>query len=131
LANTVDELFPIMRDIKVTHRWGGPLGITRDWCPYVRFDPTTGFGSAGGYVGDGVATSALAGHTLAELICGQTTERTQSWWVNRPIRKWEREPARWLGISAGLALPEMIDEAEQGNGSAPLRSRLLNRLTGH
>jgi glycine/D-amino acid oxidase-like deaminating enzyme len=131
LANTVDELFPIMRDIKVTHRWGGPLGITRDWCPYVRFDPTTGFGSAGGYVGDGVATSALAGHTLAELICGQMTERTQSWWVNRPIRKWEREPARWLGISAGLALPEMIDEAEQGNGSAPLRSRLLNRLTGH
>ncbi len=130
LGNAVDELFPIMREIKVTHRWGGPLGVARDWCPFVRFDAKTGFASAGGYVGDGVATSELAGRTLAELIDG-TNATTRRWWVNRPLRRWEPEPLRWLGISAGLALPEMIDEAERFDGSAPIRGRLLDRLTGH
>jgi glycine/D-amino acid oxidase-like deaminating enzyme len=131
LANAVDELFPMMRDVEVTHRWGGPLGIARDWCPFVRFDRANGFGAAGGYVGDGVATSALAGRTLAELIVGRSTPLTKSWWVNRPTRKWEPEPFRWLGISAGLALPEMIDEIERDGGSAPRRLRFLSRLTGH
>jgi glycine/D-amino acid oxidase-like deaminating enzyme len=139
LANAVDELFPLMRDVEVTHRWGGPLGIARDWCPFVRFDRATGFGTAGGYVGDGVATSALAGRTLAELIGehnaehngGQGTPLTNSWWVNRPVKRWEREPFRWLGISAGLALPEMIDEIERDGGTAPRRARYLSRLTGH
>ncbi len=131
LANAVDELFPMMRDVAVTHRWGGPLGITRDWCPFVRFDQARGFGAAGGYVGDGVATSALAGRTLADLIVGRSTPLTNSWWVNRPTRRWEPEPFRWLGISAGLALPEMIDEAERDGGSAPRRLRFLDRLTGY
>jgi glycine/D-amino acid oxidase-like deaminating enzyme len=131
LANAVDELFPLMRDVEVTHRWGGPLAITRDWCPFVRFDRATGFGTAGGYVGDGVATSALAGQTLAELIAGRNTPHTNSWWVNRPIKRWEREPFRWLGISAGLALPEMIDEVERDGGTAPRRAKFLSRLTGH
>jgi glycine/D-amino acid oxidase-like deaminating enzyme len=131
LAQAVDDLFPMMADVEVTHRWGGPLGIARDWCPFVRFDPVTGSASAGGYVGDGVATSALAGKTLAELIGRQSTERTTSWWVNRPVKRWEPEPFRWLGISAGLALPEMIDEIERDGGSAPRRLSFLSRLTGH
>lgn len=130
LCNVVDELFPIMSEIAVTHRWGGPLGVTRDWCPFVRFDPATGLASAGGYVGDGVATSALAGKTLAALIEGSRSD-PDDWWINRPTRRWEPEPLRWLGISAGLALPEMIDEAERFDGNAQRRTRILDRLTGH
>ena len=39
----------------ITHAWGGPLGIPRDWCASVGLDRATGLGWAGGYVGDGVA----------------------------------------------------------------------------
>ena len=59
------ELFPALADIPVTHAWGGPIGIARDWCASVGLDSATGLGWAGGYVGDGLSTTNLAGRTLA------------------------------------------------------------------
>src|SRR5690606_24097272 len=55
LARLLVELFPQLKGAGITHRWGGPLGVPRDWRPSVSFDPASGFGFAGGYVGDGVA----------------------------------------------------------------------------
>ena len=46
------------------------------------YDRATGLGWAGGYVGDGVATTNLAGRTLADLITGRDTELTVLPWVN-------------------------------------------------
>ena len=70
LASLVD-LFPVLRGVRVTHAWGGPLGVPRDWCASVGLDPSTGLAWAGGYVGDGVATANLAGRTLRDLVLGQ------------------------------------------------------------
>ena len=69
LRRILDELFPHL-DGGVTHTWGGPLGIARDWCASVGLDRATGLAWAGGYVGDGVTTTNLAGRTLADLITG-------------------------------------------------------------
>ena len=44
---------------------------------------------AGGYVGDGVATTNLAGRTLADLLTGQETELTGLAWVDHHSRRWE------------------------------------------
>ena len=71
----------MLGDVEVTHAWGGPLGIPRDWCASVGLDPATGLGWAGGYVGDGVSTTNLAGRTLADLVLGQDTELTRLPWV--------------------------------------------------
>jgi len=65
LQTTLAELFPVLRDVPITHRWGGPLGVTRDWHASVGLDRTTGIAWAGGYVGDGVSTTNLAGRTLS------------------------------------------------------------------
>ena len=46
------------------HAWGGALGIPRDWVASVGLDRDTGLAWAGGYVGDGVGTTNLAGRTL-------------------------------------------------------------------
>ena len=62
------ELFPAARDAAITHRWGGPLGVPRDWFSSVGLDRSEGIAWAGGYVGDGVSTTNLAGRTLADLI---------------------------------------------------------------
>ena len=70
LERTLHELFPVLRGTGITHRWGGPLGIARDWHASVGLDRTTGLAWAGGYVGDGVSTTNLAGRTLADLITG-------------------------------------------------------------
>ena len=81
LRQALVELFPALADAAITHRWGGPLGIARDWFPSVGLDRATGLAWAGGYVGDGVSTTNLAGRTLCDLILRRTTERTALPWV--------------------------------------------------
>lgn len=98
VEETLVDLFPALAGAKITHRWGGVLGAPRNFTPSVNFDRTTGMADAGGYVGEGVAPSNLAGATLADLIVGAETERTTLPWVNRPSRKWEPEPLRFLGV---------------------------------
>ncbi|OLB76586.1 MAG: FAD-dependent oxidoreductase [Actinobacteria bacterium 13_2_20CM_2_71_6] len=87
-------------DLPIAHAWGGPLGVPRDWMPSVGL--RDGLGWAGGYVGDGVAASNLAGRTLAGLILGADSELTRLPWVGHRSRRWEPEPLRWLGINAAL-----------------------------
>jgi len=131
LRETLVDLFPALAPYAVTHRWGGPLGIARDWHASVRYDPATGLGSAGGYVGDGVATTNLAGRTLADLVTGRRTDLTALPWVNHRSRRWEPEPLRWLGINAGLRLASAADADERRSGRASRIGPVLARLTGH
>jgi glycine/D-amino acid oxidase-like deaminating enzyme len=105
LRRTLTELFGI--DPPIAYRWGGPLGIPRDWMPSVGL--RDGLAWAGGYVGDGVAAANLGGRTLADLISGTESERTALPWVNHRSRRWEPEPARWLGINVGLRATALLD----------------------
>ena len=103
LRRTLAELFPALGDdVRVTHAWGGPIGVPRDWCASVGLDRATGIGWAGGYVGDGVSTTNLAGRTLADLVTGADSEITRLPWVDHRSPRWEPEPLRWLGVNAGL-----------------------------
>ena len=85
LRETLVEMFPVLRDVAVTHTWGGNLGVPRDWFPSVGFEPATGLAWAGGYVGDGVATAHLAGRTVADLVLRRDTARTEAR-TGRPSR---------------------------------------------
>jgi glycine/D-amino acid oxidase-like deaminating enzyme len=116
LARVLVELFPQIEGYGITHRWGGPLGVSRDWRPSVTVDHAKGIAWAGGYVGDGVNTAHLAGQTLAELITRVDTERTSLPWINHRWPKWEPEPLRWIGINAGLALARAADRTEERTG---------------
>jgi glycine/D-amino acid oxidase-like deaminating enzyme len=116
LHDTIADMFPVLRDVRVTHRWGGPLGIARDWHAGVGFDPATGLGWAGGYVGDGVSTTNLAGRTLADLITAKDSDLTRLPWVGHHGRRWEPEPLRWLGVNAGLHAMTWADRAEHRSG---------------
>jgi glycine/D-amino acid oxidase-like deaminating enzyme len=116
LRDTVRELFPQLADVRFTHAWGGPLGIARDWSASVGLDRTTGLAWAGGYVGDGVGTSNLAGRTLADLVLGRETALTSLPWVGHRSRRWEPEPLRWLGINAGLHAMRLADAEERRTG---------------
>ena len=118
LRATLTDLFPELRGAAFTHAWGGPLGIPRDWHAGVGLDRGTGLAWAGGYVGDGVGTSNLAGRTLADLILGRDTELTRLPWVGHRSRRWEPEPLRWLGINAGLRGMTAADGEERLTGRA-------------
>jgi glycine/D-amino acid oxidase-like deaminating enzyme len=131
LRATVTDLFPALRGAAFTHAWGGPLGIPRDWHAGVGLDAATGVAWAGGYVGDGVGTSNLAGRTLADLITGRDTELTRLPWVGHRSRPWEPEPLRWLGINAGLRAMTAADGEERLTRRPSIGARLLAPLLGH
>ena len=84
----------------------------RDWYSSVGFDRATGMGWAGGYVGDGVCTTNLAGRTLADLVLGRDTDITHLPWVGHVSPQWEPEPLRWLGINGTRMLVTSLDRAE-------------------
>ncbi|GAA4585597.1 hypothetical protein GCM10023107_01210 [Actinoplanes octamycinicus] len=86
LRHTVQELFGI--EVAVAARWGGPLGIPRDWMPSVGL--RDGVAWAGGYVGDGVAATNLAGRTLTDLILGRESDLTRLPWVGHRSRAGNR-----------------------------------------
>jgi len=130
LRRTLVDLFPALSDAAVTHRWGGPLGITRDWWSSVGMDPATRMAWAGGYVGDGLSTTNLAGRTLRDLVIGDATELTGLPWVNHRSRRWEPEPLRFVGINAGLRLAGTADRAEARKGRETWHARALGRLVG-
>jgi glycine/D-amino acid oxidase-like deaminating enzyme len=130
LRRTLGELFPALGDVTVTHAWGGPLGIARDWCASAGLDRATGLGWAGGYVGDGLATTNLAGRTLADLILRTDSDLTRLPWVNHQSRPWETEPLRWLGINAGLHTMGWADRAEGRSGRPSRAAQVMGRFLG-
>ena len=130
LRRTLGELFPALGDVAITHTWGGPLGIPRDWCASAGLDPDTGLGWAGGYVGDGLATTNLAGRTLADLVLGTGSDLTRLPWVNHRSPDWEAEPLRWLGINAGLHTMAWADRAEGRTGRSSRAAQVMGRFLG-
>jgi glycine/D-amino acid oxidase-like deaminating enzyme len=130
LHRTLRELFDGLGEVGFSHAWGGPLGITRDWCASVGLDRGTGLGWAGGYVGDGVSTTNLAGRTLADLVLRRETDLVRLAWVGHRSRPWEPEPLRWLGINAGLRAMGLADTEERLTGRDSKIARLMAPLTG-
>lgn len=130
IRSTLVDLFPALEHTEITHAWGGPLGITRDWHPSVGLDPVSRIAWAGGYAGDGVSTANLAGRTLADLILGRDTDLVHLPWVGHDSPKWEPEPLRWLGVNAALRLASAADRAEEKSGRPSRSGALLERLTG-
>jgi glycine/D-amino acid oxidase-like deaminating enzyme len=128
LEATLRLLFPAARQARVTHRWGGSLGVSRDWYPSVGYDSPRGYAWAGGYVGDGVAASNLAGRTLADLITGRQSALTELPWVNHRSPKWEPEPLRWIGVRTSLAVFSSADRKEQRTGRPAKRADVMHRI---
>jgi glycine/D-amino acid oxidase-like deaminating enzyme len=131
LRRTLVDLFPAAVDAAVTHRWGGPLGVPRDWHASVAYDPATRIGRAGGYVGDGLSTTNLAGRTLADLITGADTDLTRLPWVGHRSPDWEPEPLRFLGANAGMLAMSAADVEERVTGRRSIIARVMGPLVGH
>lgn len=127
LRALLHKMFPAITDVPLAHAWSGVLGVPRDWCSTVGYDPATGMGWAGGYVGHGVATTNLAGRTLRELVLGRDPELTSLPWVQRRVRAWEPEPLRWLGVHALYAAYRAADRQESRTGAGS-RTAALARL---
>jgi len=130
IAATLVELFPQLAHVEITHRWGGVLGVPRDWRASVGLDRSTGIAWAGGFVGEGVAAANLAGRTIADLVLRPDSPLVALPWVQHRSRHWEPEPVRWAAINGARRLAGWIDEQESERGRTPRLASVLDRIVG-
>lgn len=131
LRSALVRLFPQASDARTTHRWGGPLGVTRDWHAGVTRDSGTHISTAGGYVGDGLSTTNIAGRTLTDLILGRETELTRLPWVGHRSPNWEIEPLRFVGANLGMLAMEAADVEERVTSRSSVAAKIMGPLVGH
>ena len=130
LRDRLRSLFPALGEVPVARAWHGVLGVSRDWCPTVGLNRTTGIGFAGGYAGEGVAAAHLAAHTMCDLILGRDTELARLPWVGAPPRNWEPEPLRFIGARAVFHLYGEADRREERTGRTTKLAAVANLIAG-
>jgi gamma-glutamylputrescine oxidase len=69
IRRQITEVYPALKDVEITHAWGGYVGITLPRRPFVR-EVMPGVISAGGYSGHGVMLSNFLGKLYAETVVG-------------------------------------------------------------
>lgn len=127
-------LFPQLRDVTITHGWGGNLGMSRRFQPQMLVDRRSAIALAGGYGGEGVGAANLAGRTLADLILGRDSPETHQPWVindrtiQDALRPWEPEPLRWLGYKAIIESFAREDEVLANPATPAWRRRMAEKL---
>ncbi|MER8381208.1 FAD-binding oxidoreductase [Mesorhizobium sp. M0142] len=69
IRRQIAEIYPALKDIEITHGWGGYVGITVPRKPFVR-EVMPNVISVGGYSGHGVMLSNFFGKLYAETVAG-------------------------------------------------------------
>ena len=69
IRRQIAEIYPALKDVEITHGWGGYVGITMPRKPFVR-EVMPNVISAGGYSGHGVMLSNFVGKLYAETVSG-------------------------------------------------------------
>lgn len=129
------ELFPQLKNVRISHSWGGNLGMSRHFKPHMLCDRHKGIALSGGYGGEGVGASNLSGRTLADLILERDSPLVHQPWVMpegglEALRAWEPEPCRWLGYNAIIRSFVHEDQTLANPASAPWRRRMASRIAG-
>ncbi len=84
LEKRLFTLWPQLKGVKITHRWGGADGFSRDEMPLiVVMGEYNNIYYGVGYSGEGVAWSQAFGEIISQLYAGEDTEMTWLDLVNR------------------------------------------------
>jgi len=129
IVKAIARHFPAAADAKITHRWGGPLGVPRDWTPFVVVDRSAKYARIGGYTGDGVACTNLLARTVVDEWLGRDTSLRRLPFIGHHSEAWEPEPLRFLGVNALINFSDSIDRFEARTGRGPrVRTALLEKF---
>jgi glycine/D-amino acid oxidase-like deaminating enzyme len=115
LEEHIHLLFPVLKDVPITHRWGGPFSVTMDFAPALGFLGDRRAVYSLGCTGHGVSTAHQNALTLTDLLLERETENTACPFVNRAVIPWPPEPLRSLAtrsVLASLRVEDWLHERE-------------------
>jgi glycine/D-amino acid oxidase-like deaminating enzyme len=119
LENDIGEFYPCLKDIEITHRWGGPVSVPMDMVPALGYLEDKRSVYSLGCMGHGVSLTHLNGQVMADLLLERKTEWTECFPVNRKVFKWPPEPIRFVGEMAILGYLHAEDAWLERSGLGP------------
>ncbi len=109
LEQDVRDIFPVLKDVAFTHRWGGPVSVPVDMTPAMGYAGDKNIVYSLGCVGHGVSMTQLNGQTVADLVREVKSDLTDVFFVNRTTIPWPPEPFRYLASKAILGYMHLED----------------------
>jgi glycine/D-amino acid oxidase-like deaminating enzyme len=92
LERHIHFLFPHLKGIRITHRWGGPSASPSTSHPALGYLKDRSAVYSLGCIGHGVSMSHLNAQTLRDLVLERKTDLTDGPFTNRRVISWPPEP---------------------------------------
>jgi glycine/D-amino acid oxidase-like deaminating enzyme len=131
IQQSLRDWFPALSGIRFTHSWGGPVAMPMDWMPAVSYDPSSRIAHIGGYTGQGVSTSNVAGRLLSGLISQTPTGLETLPMAQRESPKWIMEPLRWMVVRSMQHALQHADDVTEAGHPQPISGAIADFLGRH
>lgn len=105
------RIFPSLKGVKWSYRWGGTVALTPDRVPHL-FEPQQGLICGLGYNGRGVAMSLVMGREMARRALGAAPEDLPI--PLAPIKPYPFREPQVLGAGVAMSYWRMLDQREMG-----------------
>jgi len=116
LVSFIRSLFPQLKEVEITHHWGGPFSVTLDLIPALGYWKDERFIYNAGCIGHGVSLMPSNGRILADLALDRKSALTDMWFVNRRVIPWPPEPIRLLLSYAIRSILQLEDWWKERKG---------------
>ena len=120
LEEHIGFLFPSLRGVRITHRWGGPFSVTLNLAPALGYLGDERAVYSVGCIGHGVSLTHLNAQVLRDLLLGRKSDLLDCPFVNRHVIAWPPEPLRIMaaaGLRAYLRAEDWVHERHTGSPS--------------
>ncbi len=107
------RIFPQLRGVDWSYRWGGTIAITQDRLPHLH-EPKPGLLVGLGYNGRGVAMSHVMGRVLAERVLGAAPDSLP--FPVTPVRPIRFRGSQMLGKGLAIGWMKLLDRIETAIG---------------
>jgi len=117
LEEHIGFLFPSLRGVRITHRWGGPFSVTLNLTPALGYLRDERAVYSVGCIGHGVSLTHLNAQVLRDLLLGRKSDLLDCPFVNRRVIPWPPEPLRIMaaaGLRAYLQAEDWVHERHTG-----------------
>ena len=109
LVKDATRVFPQLKGVKWTHKWGGRIALTDDHLPHLH-EPKSGLLVGLGYNGRGVAMSNVMGRVMAERVLGAAANTLP--FPTSPIKDIPFRRIQLGGMSTAIWFMRLLDYLE-------------------